>query len=176
MFTASGFSPAKSPSPSDKVALLSPDTLHTIDYELKEQLLAEIQRKRYADSLTAFALELKGVPYRWGGKSLKGFDCSGFVSYIFEQFGHSIERSSRAQSRQGNEVAREDLKKGDLLFFTGTNPQQRRVGHVGIVISDKGESPEFIHSSSYGGVKVSKLEGHYETRFLKAKRLLEANE
>lgn len=171
----SAFSPVpESTASSEKATSLVPDTLSLIDYELKERLLAEIQKNRHADSLTTFALGLKGIPYRWGGKSLKGFDCSGFVFYIFGKFGHSMERSSRAQSKQGRELAREDLQKGDLLFFTGSNPQQRRVGHVGIVISEYGEEVEFIHSSSKGGVKVSKLQGYYTSRFIVAKRLLNA--
>ena len=151
---------------------IPPDTLSLIDEQMKEQLLAEVRRNRFADSLVAFALELKGKPYRWGGKSLKGFDCSGFVSFIFEKFGHEMERSSRAQSSQGQEVELDNVQKGDLLFFTGTNPQQKRVGHVGIVISEPGQEIEFVHASSNGGVKVSDLKGYYETRILLAKRLL----
>lgn len=149
-----------------------PDTLGLIDKDIKEQLLAEIRRNRYTDSLISFALELKGKPYRWGGKGPKGFDCSGFIFYIFEQFGYEMERSSRAQSRQGLEVALENVKKGDLLFFTGTNPEHKRVGHVGLVISEPGQEVAFVHSSSNGGIKVSDLKGYYESRILFARRLL----
>lgn len=151
---------------------LPPDSLSLIDHKIKEQLLADIRRNRYTDSLISFALELKGKPYRWGGKSLKGFDCSGFVYYIFDTFGYEMERSSRLQSSQGTEVALENVQKGDLLFFTGTNPQQKRVGHVGIVTSEQGDEITFVHSSSNGGVKVSELKGYYETRILFARRLL----
>lgn len=150
---------------------ISPDSLGLIDEQMKEELLAEIRRNRYTDSLVNLALGLKGKPYRWGGKSLKGFDCSGFVYYIFEKFGYDMERSSRLQSSQGTEIALENVQKGDLLFFTGTNPQQKQVGHVGIVISEKGNEVAFVHSSSNGGVKVSELKGYYESRILFAKRL-----
>lgn len=159
-------------SSSEATETLPPDSLSLIDEQMKEQFLAEIRRNRYTDSLISFALALEGKPYRWGGKSLKGFDCSGFVYYIFEKFGYEMERSSRQQSKQGMEIALENVQKGDLLFFTGTNPQQKQVGHVGIVISEKGDEVTFVHSSSKGGVKVSDLEGYYETRILFAKRLL----
>jgi hypothetical protein len=150
-----------------------PDSLSVVDDAIKEQLLAEIRRNRFTDSLVAYALELKGNPYRWGGKSPGGFDCSGFVYYIFRNFGHEMERSSRAQSTQGERVPLENLQKGDLLFFTGTNSRQKQVGHVGIVSSIADEEIVFVHSSSNGGVKVSQLKGYYEGRFLFAKRLLQ---
>jgi cell wall-associated NlpC family hydrolase len=150
----------------------STGTISVVDEAIKEQLLTEIRKTRFTDSLVAYALELKGKPYRWGGKSPKGFDCSGFVYYIFRNFGHEMERSSRAQGSQGKEVPLEGLQKGDLLFFTGTNPQKKQVGHVGIVSNIADEEIEFVHSSSNGGVKISQLKGYYEGRFLFAKRLL----
>ncbi len=172
----SAFSPTNERSfSSAEIGKDAPDTLSKIDEAFKEQLLTEIRKNRFTDSLVNYALELKGKPYRWGGKSPKGFDCSGFVFFIFEKFGHAMERSSRAQSKQGNEVKLENLKKGDLLFFTGTNPQQKQVGHVGIVSSTSNEEIEFVHASSNGGVKVSQLGGYYEGRFLFAKRLLHVN-
>ncbi|WP_224998010.1 C40 family peptidase [Cesiribacter sp. SM1] len=121
--------------------------------------------------LIAYARSFMGTPYVYGGTSPKGFDCSGYVYHIFSKFGFDINRSSRSQSIQGNKVAVEEVQPGDVLFFTGTNPEERSVGHVGIVISDPGEPVTFIHSSSNGGVKVSELEGYYDTRFMFAKRM-----
>ena len=121
--------------------------------------------------LVAYALSLQGTPYRFGGKSAKGFDCSGFVYHVFQEYDYDIERSSRAQATQGVEVNTDEVKPGDLLFFTGTNPKVRTVGHVGIVITQPGEPVEFVHSSSNGGVKISELEGYYTTRFMMAKRM-----
>jgi cell wall-associated NlpC family hydrolase len=121
--------------------------------------------------LIAYARSFMGTPYIWGGTSPKGFDCSGYVYHVFSKFGIDINRSSRTQSTQGQKVAVNEVLPGDVLFFTGTNPQERSVGHVGIVISDPGEPVTFIHSSSNGGVKVSELEGYYDTRFMFAKRM-----
>ncbi|EMR01390.1 C40 family peptidase [Cesiribacter andamanensis] len=125
-----------------------------------------------ANKLIRYANSLMGTPYIYGGTSLKGFDCSGFIHHVFGTFDVELERSSRMQGTQGTEVALEEVQKGDLLFFTGTNPKLREVGHVGIVISEPGEPVSFIHSSSNGGVKVSELEGYYTTRYMFAKRML----
>ena len=161
-----------SSSQADK-ALLPPDSLSTVDTQLKESLLKDFRSKRYADSLVNFALSLQGTPYRYGGESPDGFDCSGFIFYVFDRFNHRLLRSSRAQGTQGKDLSLEEVQKGDLLFFTGTNPEKRQIGHVGIIISKPDEEISFVHSSSNGGVKVSQLEGYYETRLMFAKRMLE---
>lgn len=77
------------------------------------------------------------------------------------------------QAEEGREVPREQAKPGDLVIFTGTNPDLRRPGHVGIVISQPGDTISFVHSSSNGGVKVSQVEGsRYNLRFLEVRRVL----
>lgn len=131
----------------------------------------EAEQDNMAKQLVAYAKSLLGKPYHWGDTGRKGFDCSGFVYHIFNQFNLDVERSSRAQSTQGDKVDVTEAKPGDLLFFTGTNPKIRAVGHVGIVVSDPGEPVSFVHSSSNGGVKISELEGYYNTRFMFAKRV-----
>lgn len=153
-------------------ALLPPDSLSMVDPQLKEVLLNEFRSKRYADSLVNFALSLQGSPYRYGGEAPEGFDCSGFIFYVFEHFNHRLLRSSRAQGTQGTDLGIDEVQKGDLLFFTGTNPEKRQIGHVGIIISNPDEEISFVHSSSNGGVKVSQLKGYYETRLMFAKRIL----
>lgn len=157
-----------------KAGIAPPDSLSKIDLEGTKWMLSRIKLQRKADSLVNFALSLKGAPYRYGGESPKGFDCSGFVFHIYRKFGlDHINRSSRTQAMQGSPVSVEEIQKGDLLFFTGTNPQIKEVGHVGIVITEPGEEVQFVHSSSNGGVKISDLSGYYETRFMHAKRLIE---
>ena len=174
VFSAFNSRPDKSPTFEKAATLLPPpDSLSPIDLDGTKLQIKKIRLERQADSLVNFALSLTGTPYRYGGKSLNGFDCSGFVYHVFNRFGfNDLNRSSRTQAIQGSAVELEQAQKGDLLFFTGTNPQQRQVGHVGIVISAPGEEVQFVHSSSNGGVKVSKLEGYYETRFMQAKRIL----
>lgn len=151
-----------------------PDSLAVIDHDFAEQLLKEYRSRKLADSLVIFARQLQGKPYRWGGKSPKGFDCSGFVAYVYNAFGFELHGSSRAQSKQGQKIGLEKVKKGDVLFFTGSNPKLRHVGHVGIVISEGDEDIRFVHSSTNSGVIVSELKGYYQTRLLEAKRMLGA--
>ena len=124
------------------------------------------------DSIITFAHTLQGRPYQYGSNGPESFDCSGFVSYVFNHFNLDLKRTSRSQSTQGEEVSLNSIQKGDLLFFTGTNNKIRKVGHVGIVISEANENLSFIHASSNGGVKISELAGRYQTRFLKARRVL----
>ncbi|MBD1395932.1 C40 family peptidase [Pontibacter sp. JH31] len=126
-----------------------------------------------SDELIDYAVSLIGTPYVYGGTSSNGFDCSGFTSHVFEEYGVPITRSSSTQSQDGVAVDREDARPGDLVIFTGTNLNVREPGHVGIVISEPGDTISFVHSSSNGGVKISQVEGtRYNDRLLGIRRVL----
>jgi len=95
------------------------------------------------------------------------------VQYAFKKFNISVPRSSTELADAGRKVKLHETRKGDILIFTGTNPDDRTPGHVGIVISQAGEPIEFVHSSSNGGVKISQVDGtNYERRFLETRRVL----
>ncbi len=113
-----------------------------------------------------------GKPYRHGMKGPSAFDCSGFSSYVYRQFGYKISPSSRTQYTEGVSVNRKDLRKGDLVFFTSRS-SGNNVGHVGIVVSADNESGDFkfIHAS-IRGVKVNTCEGYYEGRYIGARRII----
>src|SRR5690606_28292234 len=114
-----------------------------------------------------------GTPYRFGGTTRKGIDCSSFVQQVFEMFDYQLPRVSSAQAKEGTEISKEDLRAGDLVFFATTG--RGRVSHVGIVhsIREDGEI-EFIHASSSQGVTVTPLSDSYWTkRYLYAKRILD---
>jgi len=116
-------------------------------------------------------LDLRGIPYRWGGDSENGFDCSGFVYFLLrEQFGlkNLPRRASEQYYEMGRPVDKEDLRVGDLVFFTTYKPGP---SHVGVYIGDG----KFVHASSAGGkVQVNTLsEGYYKTRFIGARRITE---
>lgn len=126
-------------------------------------------------TLIDFAKKLIGIPYKYATSNPDiGFDCSGFVSYVFKNFGFSVPRSSSEFASTGSETSLKDAKVGDVLVFTGTNPRVRTIGHVGIVYSVDGDSITFIHSTSgkAHGVTITELNDYYKSRFLKVMRIL----
>jgi cell wall-associated NlpC family hydrolase len=114
-----------------------------------------------------------GIPYRWGGTSENGFDCSGFIKYIFEWFGINLPRTSREMANYGTYVSKNELQKGDLIFFTGRNMNSGVVGHIGIVVEVTNEAIKMMHSSSSQGVHIEDLNQsvYFSKRYITARRL-----
>jgi cell wall-associated NlpC family hydrolase len=113
-----------------------------------------------------------GKRYARGAKGPNAFDCSGFSSYVFRQFGYSLSPSSKGQYTQGVEVDRKNLRKGDLVFFTSRN-SGKSVGHVGIVTEADNEKGtfKFIHAAN-SGICISSYEGYYLSRYIGARRVI----
>lgn len=130
------------------------------------------ESSRLIDDLLAEGRTHIGKRYVHGAKGPSAFDCSGFTSYVYKQFGYTISPSSRAQYLEGTPVDRKDLRKGDLVFFTSRS-SGKNVGHVGIVVSADNETGKFkfIHAS-IRGVKISDFEGYYVGRYIGAKRII----
>ncbi len=130
-----------------------------------------------SNKIMDFAKSLIGTRYRYASSNPEvGFDCSGFVSYVYKQFGFSGARSSADFAKKGKSIKLADAKVGDVLVFTGSNARVRRPGHVGIIYSiDEEGNIKFIHSSSgkAKGVTITNLEGYYKNRFLKAVTVME---
>lgn len=130
------------------------------------------------DSVVRFAMRQLGIPYLYAGANpVSGFDCSGFVAYVFSHFGVPTPHSTALLIDVGRPVARADARPGDIVVFTGTAPTSTTPGHAGIVISARGETPlRFVHASSArreSGVKVSQVENSdYERRFMQVRRVL----
>lgn len=129
---------------------------------------APIPNRGNADgyALSGTALSLRGAPYRNGGVDPNGFDCSGFVRYVYQQHGVPMPREVREQFRVGKNVDRGRLEPGDLVFFSTVAPG---ASHVGIVIG----GDQFIHAPSERGVvRVENLTSQYwSTRYIGAKRV-----
>lgn len=134
------------------------------------------QKMESPNRLLDFAKSMLGIRYRTASSSpSKGFDCSGFVNYVFSNFGFKVPRSSREFATSGEAKKLEDAKIGDVILFTGTNSRSRTPGHVGIIYSINGDEVKFIHSSSGNakGVTISSLDdGFYKKRFLKVVSIL----
>lgn len=108
-----------------------------------------------------------GVPYKWGGTTPKGFDCSGFVQYVYNAHGITIPRTSSTQYYElKHKVSKSDLQPGDLVFF---NTSGKGVSHVGMYIGDG----QFIHSASSKGIVIADLFTNYWMNlYLGARRVL----
>ncbi|MFS0728427.1 C40 family peptidase [Paenibacillus sp. 1P07SE] len=110
--------------------------------------------------------EVVGTPYKWGGTSIKGFDCSGFILHIFNQFDVKLPRTSSTQAQVGDKVNKKDLRHGDLVFF---NTSGKGISHAGIYIGEG----KFAHSSSSKGVTISRLsDSYFEKRYVTARRVV----
>jgi len=121
------------------------------------------------DSIVAFGMKLLGTPYVSGGCSKNGFDCSGFVFFVFRNFNIPVPRSSSQFSNFGKEIPIDSIRRGDILVFL--SPTRNVIGHLGIVTNAKGKESEFIHASSGYEMKViltSLKQERYSRRFVKA--------
>lgn len=130
------------------------------------------------DSVVSFAKTLIGTPYQYASTDPRmGFDCSGFITYVFNHFGIAVPRSSIDFTDVGKPVDEKDAKPGDLILFTGTDSTERHVGHMGIVISNDNTGIQFIHSTSGKkyGVTITPFNDYYHSRFVKVIRIFPQN-
>ncbi|MGZ3872890.1 MAG: C40 family peptidase [Mucilaginibacter sp.] len=130
--------------------------------------------------LVNFACSLAGTPYHYGSADpQQGFDCSGFVTYVFNHFGISVPRTSVDFTPVQRPIELKDARLGDLILFTGTDSTVRVVGHMGIISSTPGEPLRFMHATSgkgYGVVETDFHSKYYEGRYVKTIRVFEQND
>ncbi len=120
-----------------------------------------------AGKIIATAKQYLGVPYLWGGSTPSGFDCSGYVQYVFAKHGYSLPRTSKQQWNVGTSISKSNLKEGDLVFFANTYTSG--ISHLGIYIGNN----QFIHASSSQGVVISSLSNSYwASHYYGAKRVI----
>jgi cell wall-associated NlpC family hydrolase len=147
--------PPPAPTTTDPVPPAHPAVRATHSRRLQHHLSAGARIVQYAK-------RFRGVRYVWGGSSPRsGFDCSGFVRFVYSHFGVSLAHSSYAQFGSGRGISRRWLRPGDLVFFHG-------LGHVGIYVGHG----RFIHAPHSGTrVRIESMTGWYSSRFDGARRL-----
>jgi probable lipoprotein NlpC len=130
-------------------------------------------REIKVDKVISTARTFIGTPYKYGGTTRAGMDCSGLLINSFQAVNLPLPRSSEAQSKVGEEVTMKELEPGDLVFFA-TGRRKREVTHVGLVTDVRGkEDVKFIHSSSSLGVVETNLYAeYYQKRFRGARRVI----
>lgn len=128
--------------------------------------ISQSDRKKLLEDAKYF----KGGKYVWGGTTPQGFDCSGYVQYLYKKHKINLPRTAYAQSKRGEAVDVADLQKGDLLFFLTDKKRGIPVTHVGIYIGDG----KFIHAASKKeGIIISSLHGErYSNKFVSARRVV----
>ena len=144
------------------LALLKPLSGHAAPVAKAPARKLAAAKAAMSQRVVQYAKRFIGVRYVYGGSSPRsGFDCSGFVRYVYAHFGVSLPHSSYAQFGDGRRVSRRSLRPGDLVFFDG-------VGHVGLYVGNG----RFIHAPHTGTrVQITPLAGWYSSRFSGARRL-----
>lgn len=147
-----------------KVILMSTFSLFLVAAPFATQADASSGIK--STQVVSVASSVIGTKYVYGGTTTKGFDCSGFIGYVFKNVGVSLPRTSAGMYASGTSVAKKNLKAGDLVFF---NTSGKGVSHAGIYIGNG----KFAHSSSSKGVMISKLNDPYYwgSKYIGAKRV-----
>ena len=143
---------------------------------LKIDSIPKTNYSQMIDSIINCAEKYLGIKYKSGGTTVKGFDCSGFTSFVFSNYGINLPHSSRDQALKGIPVDVSEIKKGDLVFFKGRSQKRTVVGHVGLVVEKNDSIIRFIHSSYKKGIAYDFVsQEYYKNRFIGAKRILGDN-
>lgn len=132
----------------------------------------EVKRATTIQNVIDYSKTYLGTPYKYGGSSSAGMDCSGLIQLSFMQYGIEIPRVSRDMSKIGKSIRLKHVKVGDLVFFR-TSKNSRRINHVGLVVKSTYNTIKFIHSSSSRGVMISSLTNPYWQRnYVKSRRIV----
>ena len=142
------------------------------EMEVGEIELSAFEKK--ADKVISTARTFIGTPYKYGGTTRSGMDCSALLINSFSAVKLNLPRSSEAQSKVGTEVSMDDLKPGDLVFFA-TGSKKKQITHVGLITDVRAKgNVKFIHaSSSLGVVETNLFADYYQQRFRVARRVIE---
>lgn len=152
----------------NNVPIVIPDTLSSLEINSSNRKTETYLAKNIID----YALQFRGVPYRYGGTTKKGMDCSGLVYIAYKTCHINLPRISRDMAKEGERIPIDEAQIGDLLFFK-TNGKQNSISHVGLVITALPGNVEFIHATTSQGVIISSLaERYWYYSFVEARRML----
>ena len=141
----------------------------TSNQEINTEENKKTESTTSGDDVVAYAKKFLGCKYVYGGTSpTSGFDCSGYVQYVYKNFGITLSRSSTTQAKEGVAVEKSDLKNGDIIIFRGTS--NKSIGHVGIYVGGN----TFIHAAnpSKGVITTSLSDSYYSARYCGARRII----
>jgi cell wall-associated NlpC family hydrolase len=168
---------AKSDSVKNDSALLIIDTVKTDSVLVPA---GQVHTKNaHPQQVVDFAKTLIGTPYKYASTDPKvGFDCSGFITYVFAHFNIIVPRSSIDFTNVGKEISSDNAKPGDLILFTGTDSKEKFVGHMGLIVSNQNQQLVFIHSTSGKkyGVTITPFNDYYRSRYVKTIRIFPEND
>jgi len=143
-----------------------------LEFEVEQEKATASEIK--ADKVISKARTFIGTPYKYGGTTRSGMDCSALLINSFSAVQLNLPRSSEAQSKVGTEVSMNELKPGDLVFFA-TGSKKKQITHVGLITDVRSkDNVKFIHaSSSLGVVETNLFADYYQQRFRVARRVIE---
>lgn len=136
-----------------------------------KNLIVDINQFQFKKSIVDSAKSFIGTPYRFGGMSSNGIDCSAFTMISFRKNNFELPRTSATQSTYGKKIKKKNADIADLIFFKTS--RRKTISHVGIIVENQNGIIKFIHASSSNGVMISSLdESYFKKRFVKIKRVI----
>lgn len=138
----------------------SKSSMGTATKERHEKNVATTEKDKKLFKVISRARSFEGTPYKYGGTTSRGMDCSGLIYTCYLEEDINLPRTSKAMSKFGEEISRRRIKIGDLVFFR-TNKSSRKINHVGLVVETTADKVYFIHSTSSRGVIISSLDDFY---------------
>ncbi|HNW90620.1 MAG TPA: C40 family peptidase [Bacteroidales bacterium] len=150
----------------DSIFAVQKDSIHA------DSLVKQEYNEAVIDSVINFGKQFLGLKYKYHGQSPAGFDCSGYVSYIFGKYGYTFPHSSSAMSTLGQKVDLKEARKGDFIFFKGRSSKSSGVGHVALIIKADSGQVTMMHSTCMQGVIIEKYNTspYYTSRYVGCKR------